>query len=88
MIFVRRRVSTKYDLYALYNLCVSVGSMRHFGWKYGYTATDCDWWKVTQKLYDTVDAYVRLKTGKQLMLPAAFTENNGCNKQDPSEHYK
>ena len=65
-----------------------MASMRHFGWRYGYTATECDWWKVTQGLYDVVDAHVRKVTGNQLELPPAFSTSTSCNRNNASEYYK
>ena len=63
------------------------GSMRYFGWRYGFTASECDWWKVTQGLYDTVDAHVRSTTGKQLMLPDALSKSTTCHRNSTGDYY-
>jgi len=64
-----------------------MASMRHFGWKYGYAALECDWWKVTQGLYDTLNNYVQDTTGNQLELPPAFS-TSGCGRHNESDYYK
>ena len=63
------------------------GSMKHFGWRYGFTATECDWWKVTQGLYNAVDAHVRKVTGKQLELPTEFSSSTRCHRNESSDYY-
>lgn len=72
---MRMDSDSEFDLHVPYD---PIQSMRRFGWRYGYAATSCDYHPVTTGLFDVVAAHYRSTLGKELLLPAAFSETTPC----------